>query len=122
MADLVNLLPAIRLNPFPAPPPPRMPAKSALKENQTRRRSQSGSARPISRALKGISSAVLSLRDGLRDDEREADRKRDERRQILTLRLKNVSSGSQSHKRAKRGLRGPEAAAEGDSGGLTMVW
>lgn len=44
----------------------------------------------ISRAIKGANNLVLSLRDGLSEMERENRRKQEERKQILSLRMKNV--------------------------------
>ena len=108
MTDLlVNLLPTIRLNPLSTALSGLLTTRTsaarppALGETPTRKRRQSqsrgGANQPISRALKGVGSLVLSLRDGLTDEEREANRRRDERRQILTLRMKNVGGRRRSN-------------------------
>jgi TAG lipase / steryl ester hydrolase / phospholipase A2 / LPA acyltransferase len=51
---------------------------------------------PVARLLRDsaevVSSAVLQVRDGLTDEQRAARRKLEERKQILSLRLKNVGA------------------------------
>jgi hypothetical protein len=56
---------------------------------------QPGSLSPVARLLRTtsdvVNNAVLHVRDGLTEEQRAAQRKKEERKQILHLRLKNVS-------------------------------
>lgn len=77
---LLRALPSIRL-PFTTSPLKSSPKLAPGKDATTG---------TLLRALKSANNLLLSLRDGLIDGERECERRIEERRQILSLRMKNV--------------------------------
>lgn len=96
MSDLlVNLLPTFRLTTLATP------TKSSKRSPKEKARQAENVAdvavQPLSRAVKGLGDMLQTMRDGLTAEEREGRRRTEERRQILMLRMKNVSSAGPLH-------------------------
>lgn len=94
LINSVHPLPGIRAKSSIASGPPSSlkPCRSSSIKKQHQCQPRNGALDSISRAIRGANNLVLSLRDGLSELERENKRKQEERKQILSLRMKNVSA------------------------------
>lgn len=88
MNDLLHVFPSLRLVPSAAP---GATAASPESPKLLKRKRSILFDNPVSKILRGANRTVRSFRDGLTELEREDRRKAEERKQILALRMKNVS-------------------------------